>query len=159
VTFGEPVIDDCGRFPERPPSEVEWEELLVKYEIAPRALAVAVSDVEDAEAGPAIEAALRRLLGAEHRASLLLAAMRDGRPVEDRAADGGPDGVRAVAEAFARLRERNFNAVQRRGIDVWEWAVEEGGTRVTPYRLILASVARDGRVLAMVRDLARGARA
>lgn len=153
------VPDDLDRFPERPPSEVEWEELLVKYEIAPRALAVAVSDVEDAEAGPAIEDALRTLLGAEHRASLLFAAMREGRPVEDRATGPGLDGVRAMADAFAQLRERNFNAVQRRGIDVWEWAAEEGGARVTPYRLILASVARDGEALAMVRELARGARA
>ena len=38
-------------YPQRPPSEVEWEELLVKYEITPRALRLAAEDAGPGRAG------------------------------------------------------------------------------------------------------------
>jgi hypothetical protein len=42
--------------PAAPPSEVEWEELLVRYELTPRALRAALEDLEDGDAdGPARE--------------------------------------------------------------------------------------------------------
>jgi len=154
------ILDDFGRFPERPPSEVEWEELLVRYELTPRALRVAVGDVGDERAGPALEEALVTLLTEEIEASGLLQSMRPGTAARegDRARTRG-EGARAMVDAFADLRGRNFAAVQRRGIDVWEWSIDQGGARVTPYRLIQSSVARDGEALATVRELARGARA
>ena len=49
---------DTRDLPERPPSEVEWEELLVKLDIAPRALRVAVDDAGGDT--PAVRAAAGR---------------------------------------------------------------------------------------------------
>ena len=36
-----------GAHPEAPPSEVEWEDLLVRVELAPRALRLALDDAGD----------------------------------------------------------------------------------------------------------------
>ncbi len=145
--------------PERPPSEVEWEELLVKYEIAPRALRLAVDDAGPERAG-GIVAPLEALLANEVlTASLLdeMAARAEGREPpasgahEDR---GGMDGAGQLVARITALRGRNFAGVQRRGISVWEWSAEREGTTVTPYRLLLSSVALDRDVLARVREIA-----
>jgi len=148
------VIDpgDFARFPERPPSEVEWEELLVKYEIAPRAVRLAVGDAPGD--GVALLGPLSLLLAWELWTAEALAAMRDGRAL---AGDGAgvesaaEAGARGLVDGYAAARARNFAMLQRRGIDVWDWAVDDGGTRITPYRLLQAAVAGDGRALAAVR--------
>jgi hypothetical protein len=146
-------------FPERPPSEVEWEELLVKYEITPRALRLAAEDAGPERAG-GIVGALEALLANEVLTAALLeemAARAEGREPpapgahEDR--EGADDAGRLVAR-ITRLRGRNFAGVQRRGISVWDWAAEREGTTVTPYRLLLSSVALDRDVLARVREIA-----
>ena len=145
---------------EAPPSEVEWEELLVRYELGPRALRVALDDVGDDEA--AVERVgdlLRALVLNELQAADLFAAMRDGKPLptqprmEMRAST-----PRAAYERYAELRGRNFATLQRRGIEVWAWRAEAplGGT-VTANQLVLASTALDGETLAGIRMTLRGA--
>jgi hypothetical protein len=146
-------------YPERPPSEVEWEELLVKYEITPRALRLAAEDAGPERAG-GIVGPLEALLANEVlTASLLdeMSARAEGREPpasgthEDR---GGADDAGQLVARITALRGRNFAGVQRRGISVWEWAAERDGTTVTPYRLLLSSVALDRDVLARVREIA-----
>ena len=151
-------------FAEAPPSEVEWEDLLVRYELGPRALRVALDDVEDAgdadgEAALRVGDLLRALVVNELLVARLFSAMRDGRPV-----DGAPriemmaSTPHAAYARYAELRGRNFAAVQRRGIEVWAWrAAAPGGGAVTAHQLILASTALDGETLAGIRQAPRGA--
>ena len=148
-------------YPERPPSEVEWEELLVKYEITPRALRLAAEDAGPGRAGE-IVGPLEALLANELlTASLLdqMAARAEDRSPSGSSIDTGPgsptpEDASALVARIAALRGRNFAAVQRRGISVWDWSAERDGTTVTPYRLLLSSVALDGDVLARVRAAA-----
>jgi hypothetical protein len=147
-------------YPAAPPSEVEWEELLVRYELAPRALRIALDDAEpDAAARDRVGDLLRALVLNELQAAALFAAMRDGVPVplEPRIEmlSGDP---RAACERFAELRGRNFAAVQRRGLEVWGWRAEAPAWgSVTAHQLILASTALDAETLAGVREALRGA--
>lgn len=143
--------DDPRGFPPRPPSEVEWEDLLVRVEIAPRALRIAV---EEARADRALLAeALRTGLRSEAMLQRALEAIIDGREGDDGAGipdvPGDPDAL--VAE-YGRLRYRSFLMVQRRGINVWDWTVR-GGTwdGATAYQLFQAAARRDGVLLARVR--------
>jgi hypothetical protein len=139
---------------------VEWEELLVRYELTPRALRAALEDGEmDGDTGERVGALLRALVVNELRATELFAAMRDARPVlqEPRTEVMAAD-PRAAYERFATLRGRNFAAVQRRGLEVWRWSAEAPGEgTVTAHQLILASTALDARTLAGVREALRGA--
>ena len=155
-------MNSYGSYPAAPPSEVEWEDLLVRYELGPRALRVALEDVEgDAAADETVGDLLRVLVLHELQAAALLAAMRDGRLVstEPRIAMLG-HGPRAAYERYAELRGRNFAAVQRRGIEVWGWRTEAPHAGpVTAHQLILASTALDGETLAGVRQALRGAAA
>jgi hypothetical protein len=141
--------------PAAPPSEVEWEELLVRYELTPRALRAALEDAElDGDTGERVGELLRALVVNELRATELFAAMRDARPVlqEPRTEVMAPD-PRAAYERFAALRGRNFAAVQRRGLEVWGWNAEAPGEgTVTAHQLILASTALDAQTLAGVRE-------
>lgn len=148
-------------FAEAPPSEVEWEDLLVRYELGPRALRVALDDVGDGDAATAERAGdlLRALVVNELQVAALFSAMRDGR-----AMDGSPrielmaGTPRAAYERYAELRGRNFAAVQRRGIEVWQWRAEApGGGTATAHQLIQSSVALDAETLAGIRQALRGA--
>jgi len=144
--------------PAVPPSEVEWEELLVRYEIAPRALRAALDDGE-AAAAERVGDLLRALVVNELLVSVLFSAMRDGRAVgtEPRIEMMSAE-PRAAYERFAALRGRNFAAVQRRGLEVWDWRAEAPGIGpVTAHQLILASTALDAETLAGVREALRGA--
>lgn len=143
-----------------PPSEVEWEELLVRYELASRALRIALDGAEpDAAARERIGDLLRALVVNELQVAALFAAMRDGIPVRTEPRieilSGDP---RAAHARFTELRGRNFAAVQRRGLEVWGWRTEAPmwGT-VTAHQLILASTALDAETLAGVREALRGA--
>lgn len=150
-------------FAERPPSEVEWEDLLVRYELGPRALAVALDDGEaTGEAALRVGDLLRALVVNELRTAALFAAMRDGRPAEQPPRMEMMSGdAKAAFARYEQLRARNFAAVQRRGIDVWTWRAEAPGGLgpVTAHQLIQASVALDGETLAGVREALRGAAA
>ncbi|HEX2203767.1 MAG TPA: hypothetical protein VHG91_10740, partial [Longimicrobium sp.] len=108
-----------------------------------------------------LAAPLARLLAWVRWTAEALEALRERRAVtppggpsssEPEAANGDPEGL--VDEIGAR-RGRNFAAVQRRGIDVWEWAgALPDGSTLTPYRLLGAAVAMDGAVLAELRGTA-----
>ncbi|HEU0052895.1 MAG TPA: hypothetical protein VFQ39_06945 [Longimicrobium sp.] len=143
------MLGGFEKYPERPPSEAEWEDLLVRYEIAPRAVRIAV---EDTPAAP-LPDALRTLLAAEAWSAAVLGALREGRPLPGETGDDFADlPARAGADRFASLRAKNFASLQRRGIDVWGWGAEDDdGVRVTPYRLLNAAVALDGWTLAELR--------
>jgi hypothetical protein len=146
--------------PARPASEMEWEDALVRYEIAPRALRVALGD-GDAQ-GPARERVgdlLLALVFNEMWTQQLFAAMRDRSPVRDeRRMETTHGDPQALFERFQRLRERNFNELQRRGIDVWAWRTEAPNHgAATAYQLVLASLELDARTLAEVREALRGA--
>jgi len=147
-------------YPAAPPSEVEWEELLVRYELAPRALRIAVDDGDlDGAGGERVGDLLRALVQNELQAAALFGAMRDGRPVPtEPGVEMISDDPRAACERFAMLRGRNFATVQRRGLEVWRWRAEAPvrGT-VTAHQLILASTALDAETLAGVREALRGA--
>lgn len=152
------MVADPRTLPARPPSEVEWEDLLVRLEIMPRALRVAV---EDAPAdAPALARALRGGVAAEAALRGMLEAMVDGRELPaDFAADTGDAAgdPRDLLAEYARLRTRNFVMVQRRGLNVWDWTVRGGPyDGATAYQLFQAAARSDGEILAAVRAAARG---
>ncbi|HEX8245609.1 MAG TPA: hypothetical protein VF541_19005 [Longimicrobium sp.] len=145
--------------PARPASEMEWEDVLVRYEIAPRALRAALGDGD--LQGPARERLgdLMRALGVNERwTQLLFAAMRDRAGVSERPrVEMSQEDPAALFDRFQRLRERNFNEVQRRGLEVWEWRADAPRLGpVTAHQLILASLELDARTLAEVRQALRG---
>jgi hypothetical protein len=147
-------------YPAAPPSEVEWEELLVRYELTPRALRAALDDAAlDGDAGERVGDLLRALVANELQVTELFAAMRDGREVQvEPRIEVMSAEPRAAYERFAALRGRNFAAVQRRGLEVWGWRAEAPGRgTVTAHQLILASAALDAETLAGVREALRGA--
>ncbi|HET7232800.1 MAG TPA: hypothetical protein VFJ16_22510 [Longimicrobium sp.] len=149
-------------FAARPASEMEWEDLLVRYEIGPRALRIALDDAQGVagEARTRVCDLLRALVFNELWTADLFRSMHEG----GRPAHGSPrieqlpDDPRALYDRYAALRGRNFAAVQRRGLEVWAWQAEAHphGT-VTAHQLIHAATALDGETLAGVREAARGA--
>ena len=149
---------DPRTLPARPPSEVEWEDLLVRVEIAPRALRVAV---EDAPAGhPGVADALRGGVRAEAALQGMLEAIVDERALPADFGQGGagmPGDAQALVAEYARLRFRSFVMVQRRGLNVWDWTVRGGPyDGATAYQLFQAAAQTDGALLAAVRSAARG---
>jgi hypothetical protein len=143
------IRPDPRAFPERPPSEVEWEDLLVRVELGPRAVAVAL---EDAGPGAATRGALREALAGEVGLHSALEAM-SGLPSPSREPPPEPDGDgREAVEALRRLRARSFAMVQRRGLEVWEWRQPAGADAgATAYQLLQAAAARDGALVAVLR--------
>jgi hypothetical protein len=137
-----------------PPSEVEWEDLLVRYELAPRAVRLALDedDPDTVRRGDL----LRVLITNERLTAALFAAMREGRDFAD--PFGAPQVMmlpgdpQALAARFAELRGRNFAAVQRRGLEVWQWrtTTREFG-EITAYQMIQRSVDLDAGTLGALR--------
>jgi hypothetical protein len=141
----------------RPPSIAEWEELLIRLEIAPRALRIAVEEAPD---GPELRGVLANLLAAESLRIAQIDAMIHDSPVPNTAdvphVEGDAD-AEALAVEFARLRARLFARAQRRGIDVWDWeGRREDGSTVSAYQLLLGAMREDADLLARVRRAARG---
>ena len=141
----------------RPPGIAEWEELLIRLEIAPRALRIAVEEAPDT---PALRSLLRELMAAEALRIAQMDAMIHDAPVPNTAdvphADGDAD-AEGLAIEFARLRARLFARAQRRGIDVWEWEGRaEDGSTVSAYQLLLGAMRQDAALLAAARTAARG---
>ncbi|HEU0014973.1 MAG TPA: hypothetical protein VFQ45_14895 [Longimicrobium sp.] len=149
---------DPRTLPARPPSEVEWEDLLVRVEIAPRALRVAVEDAPPAH--PGLSHVLGMAVMAETVLQRMLEAMVDGRALPADFAvgsEGMPGDAAALVAEYARLRFRSFVMVQRRGLDVWDWRVRGGPYEgATAYQLFQAAAQTDGVLLAAVRGAARG---
>ena len=140
-------------FPERPPSEVEWEELLARLDLAPRAFHLAA---DDAAGNPRVAHVLFSAFALEHWFSAALKELQAGGMIPldfgFTPGSGGAAAAREVLDAFSALRARNFAALQRRGIGVWDWsaATKEGG-RVTTFQAASAVVEMDGRHLAVLR--------
>jgi hypothetical protein len=147
-------VIDWRSLPERPPSEVEWEELLVKLDIAPRALRAAV---EDAPPGAALARTLMLAARREGWFGECLERLRAGEPVslnvffDVRVID--PAGAAQEAlERYRRLRERNFSQLQRRGLEVWEWRSAEPDA-ITAYQLAQLMAWCDGETLRALRSV------
>jgi hypothetical protein len=154
-----PFREDPRGFLDRPPSEVEWEDLLVRVEIAPRALRVAV---DDAGAGPTVVEALREGVQREALIQASVESMVPGgaAPDFDAVESAGGDG-RGADELLARyesLRRRTFAMMQRRGLNVWDWRADGGPfDRATAYQLLQLAARTDADLLSAVRSA--GARA
>jgi hypothetical protein len=153
-------VIDPRDLPARPPSEVEWEELLVKLEIAPRAIRVAVEDAADS---PALHEIVRRAALMEHWWGERLEDLRAGRSFSLEVAfagwsmDGEPPNNRQALEVLAAERERNFGKLQRRGLEVWEWRSElVEGHPLTAYQFAQLRAAADAEVIRSIRALPRG---
>ena len=150
-------------FAARPPSEVEWEELLVRLEITPRALRLAVEDAGGDS--PELRVLLRDAFGAEMWWSEALQQLRESRPVQMNAAvpmfdvGGREPDAGELAQGFTELRERNFAQVQRRGLQVWDWQSGVAGREetLTAYQLLQWIARRDGELLASLRAARRSA--
>ena len=150
-----------GVFLVRPPSEVEWEDLLVRYEIGPRALHIALEDADGAagDARTHVCDLLRALVLNELLTAAAFETMRTGAPAPSTPRiEALHDEPGAIYQRYAQLRGRNFAAVQRRGLEVWAWhaSIHPHGD-VSAYQLIQASTALDGETLAGVRAALKGA--
>ena len=138
-----------------PAHVADWEDLLVRLEIAPRALRVTL---EDAPAGdPEVRALVARAAAAERGFQRAMEAMQAGDPLPDGAPPAAQEGdTRSQAEAFTSLRMRTFAMAQRRGVDVWAWqAADAEGRTLTVYQLFTRMVREDARLLAALRERVR----
>jgi len=155
-------------FPARPRDVGEWEDLLIRFELAPRAVRLAldtarsgIDDVDPTLAGAADH--LFELAAREAEAWSWMQALREGGTLRPWSASwvrpaGETAALRADLERFGSLRARNFVWVQRRGLDVWDWeAALPGGGTVTAFRLISYLVREDGRHVAGIREALREA--
>jgi hypothetical protein len=143
-------------FPARPPSEVEWEDLLVRLEITPRALRLAVEDAGGDT--PKLRGILAGIVAHEERLAELLDHLRQRRDLPGHAfvglgaiAEAPAQPAAGLAAAFTRLRDRNFAQVQRRGLEVWDWASSLDGHPVTAYQVLQWTARMDGELLAALR--------
>jgi hypothetical protein len=142
--------------PARPAALPEWEDLLVRFEIMPRALRVTLEEAGRDPVGAA--GILRRMVVSETLFSHWIERASPGGAVtEDRPSDSARSGdLPALADRFASLRSRNFAMLQRRGIDVWEWAAPlEGAGLVTAHQMVASLVLDDAAALRALREGAR----
>ncbi|MDQ3557242.1 MAG: DinB family protein [Gemmatimonadota bacterium] len=135
--------DVFASLPARPLSIAEWEDLLIRVEITPRALQhvleelPAGADGGAAADGRSVAEHVRHLAHREAEVGGWIEALREGTPLPSAGAEPATEEIQEAQGRFTRLRARNFAAVQRRGIDVWEWAAprSDGGT-VTTFQLL-----------------------
>lgn len=155
--------------PAQPPSIAEWEELLVRLDIAPRAVRVAVDDI--AEPGEEVLRVLQLAVAREVWYSAVIESLRLGRsfslnvgfgPITfgDHEAGEAREGTATdLCRAFEATRTRNFAQVQRRGVEVWKWeSPVNGGRTMTIYQMLTLAARADGETLAMIRAAGRGER-
>lgn len=153
--------DALAGVPAEPPGIAEWEELLVRVELAPRALRAALE--EAGEHAAAVRERLVRVVQDEIRWGEMMNALRRGDPVPTRSADAPPlpSHVRApddLLRSATELRGRTSAQVQRRGLEVWRWrAPTSDGEPCSAYRLLTAMVRGDARHLAALRAVTRTA--
>ena len=141
------AADAIAGLPAYPPAIAEWEDLLVRLEIMPRALRAALEE----DGGGDAAAPLAMLLDREQRVGRWLEEAAFGSAESPAAGfDPGSD-ARWLAERFTAVRARNFAMVQRRGVDVWEWSGELDGVRVTVYQLLSWLMRSDAALLAALR--------
>jgi hypothetical protein len=148
-------------FRPRPADLAEWEDLLVRLELGPRALRLALDDID--RPSVSLLEPLNRLVTTELWTSRALDTMRRGGGVVPEKigvshvdpADAAA-GARKRLEEYVSLRTDTFAALQRRGIQPWEWSAElEGGGTVTAYQAVRRALQVDGEVLRAVRAAGR----
>lgn len=140
--------DQVAAHPAAPESIAEWEELLLRMELLPRALRVTMEEVPAGEEHTA--RALERALEREVELARWLGAA-SGEPAPP-PADADPSDVRSVPDRLASLRARSFAMLQRRGLEVWSWTAPLGDARPTAYQMIAALVGADAETLATLRE-------
>ncbi len=147
-----------GPYPQRPPHIADWEELLLRYELTPRAMSNALElSPGDGSPNDLIAEYLGRIVAAERAALDWFAALRDGDEITAQWQPAKETGVADTLLAeFASLRARNFAGLQRRGIEVWDWAAKHSAYgEVTAFQFLSAIIARDAREMQAIRDAAR----
>ena len=151
---------------QRPRDIGEWEDLLVRYELGPRAVRHALEEAEEnAGAHPlssdSLVDQLAHLVRREADAGAWLQALSEGHPLSPwgEAASRAEVETEAAArtlDRFAELRARNFARVQRRGVDVWEWeSVHPDHGPITAFQLLAWQVRHDGLHLVRIREILR----
>jgi hypothetical protein len=140
--------------PALPPAVAEWEDLLVRLEIMPRALRGTLEGRDGRD--PAVRATLRELLDRELRVGQWLERAAFGDAVDAPLQPAADADARWLEDRFVAVRARNFAMVQRRGVDVWEWAGEMDGARITVYQLLSWLMRSDAAVLAALRSPVAG---
>jgi hypothetical protein len=159
--------DPFAERPRRPRDVGEWEDLLIRFELAPRALRLAMESAPNGidTADPTLDGVaeeMNALAEREAEAWGWMQALREGRPLRpwsdlfERPVPAAP--LREYLDRFASSRARNFAWVQRRGLVVWDWESDHPDFgSVTAFQLISFLVREDGRRLARVRDAFRAA--
>jgi hypothetical protein len=143
--------------PPHPAHVADWEDLLVRLEIAPRALRVTLEDAPADD--PEVRELVARAAAAERVFQRMMEAMQTGAPLPDAAPATSPedgDDARTLAETYTSVRMRTFAMAQRRGVDVWAWqSPDAGGRTLTVYQLFNRMVGEDARLLAALRERIR----
>lgn len=160
------LLDDI---PAQPPSIAEWEDLLVRLDIAPRAVRVAVDDI--AEPGEEVLRVLQLAAAREVWYSAVIENLRLGQSFslnvgfgavtfgDHEAGEEREGSVLDLCRAFEMTRTRNFAQVQRRGVEVWKWeSTVNGGRTMTVYQFLTTVAHADAETLAMIRAAGRGER-
>ena len=149
--------EELARFALRPPSEVEWEDLLIRLEIVPRVVRNALEEADAAD--PRLVELLGTLVEREARVGQWLegiAAAAVGANSATQTAESTPEDADWLSRRFASLRARTFVMVQRRGLEVWGWAGEVGGDQSATVHQVLSWLAeRDGIALLDLRRATR----
>jgi hypothetical protein len=138
--------------PTRPFSEVEWEDLLVRLELMPRALRILLEDRDADDAD--VARVIHRLASREEAAARYLEAAAGLEPrgraeVQDLVLE------ELALDHFVRVRARNFAMVQRRGVEVWNWSIAlDEGDSVTVYQVLARLANADVEALGEIRNRA-----
>ena len=151
--------------PPLPPTVADWEELLLRWELGPRAATHLLEETAPARwpaaaaAGWSLAAHVAHLADREEIVARWLLALRDGAVLESLPQNGPPPAAPADLQAeldrWAAIRSRNFNVLQRRGVDVWHWsATTPAGEPISAYRLVTELLRHDTRHLTRMRLLA-----
>jgi len=154
----ETTLKSFAAYPAEPVDIAEWEDLLVRFEIMPRALR---NTLERVAAEGAAREALLKLLAREEWAVETFGALREGNaasapPAETEVATDPGGDLEDLAVRIAQRRAKNFAQVQRRGLEVWGWSAMLGEhEKVTTFQLLRWLVAGDVAALAALRGAAR----
>jgi hypothetical protein len=130
------TAEQLSKYDAHPTSVAEWEDLLVRVEIMPRALRANLDEV--GIPGATRERVLRDMVERETAAGAWLERAVTGEAGREA---GGPGEAHArgedLRERFARVRARTFAMVQRRGVQIWGWTAEtRDGYRPTVHQVL-----------------------
>lgn len=148
-------VEELLALPARPPSEVEWEDLLLRVEVMPKVLRVHLERIESGHRDAALLTLLNELVRRELFVRDFLESAATG--TSDRPPGEEPQlsaNHMDAVDRFVRLRTRNFAMVQRRGLEVWDWQQKIGATmHATVFQLLTRLASEDVELLAALRLL------